>query len=409
MEQTTVAQPGTVAIEPPSTVLNPETVSQPSGAGKPDLSEGQSIQDVLENELKTLREAEAKAEADDKAAKATEDAKAKADGAKDGDKDEKPEKAAKEPDKDQAKAKRDETGKFAKAEDKPKADESAAEKPAAGQEATEKRQSEGRHPEPPARFLPEARTKWANVPNEVKAEVHRVAQEYEAELTRHKAQAEAYEQVREYDEMAKRSGTTLKDALARFTGMENMLRQNPAQGIAAVLKQVGTTPEQYAKHVLANPQQHRFQQAPQPQQPAPIPKEVADLQKSVQAMQAQLVTARAQPIIERFASEHPDYHALETQIAKILGSGVIEQIYGTGLSPEQRLEQAYRMAGGSSPSRSVPEPAPTPSGVDAPRPENLDAGRKSVRGAPDDGTDPKTEETETDLREMLRKELRRIA
>jgi len=40
---------------------------------------------------------------------------------------------------------------------------------------------------------------------------------------------------------------------------------------------------------------------------------------------------------------------------------------------------------------------------------NPDAGKKSVRGAPSDGADTAADEPETDLREMLRKEYRKIA
>jgi hypothetical protein len=114
--------------------------------------------------------------------------------------------------------------------------------------------------------------------------------------------------------------------------------------------------------------------------------------------------------LQRFAAEHPDYHALEPQIEAVLKSGVIDQIYGNGLSPEQKLSEAYRMAGGSSPSRSAgPEAAPGHSAAEpTPRPVNPDAGKKSVRGAPAEGVNAATEEPETDLHEMLRKEMRKL-
>lgn len=418
MDSTTVNQPGTVAIEPPSTVLNPETAKTPSGGGQPSLREDNSLESVLESELARLKEEDAKQpekakekvedEKKSEAEKAPNDEKGAKDNpekGKEGDKSDKPAPA------------KDEKGRFTKAEKESaeaEADKPAAEKPAAGQDGTDRRQSEGRHPEPPARFLPEARTKWANVPHEVKAEVHRVAQEYEAEIAKHKAASDFYESMREFDELARRTGTTVPDALRRYVGLEQTLRQNPAQGIAEVLRNVGLTPQQYAEHVMKNPQAHVV--PARPQRPAQTAPEVQMLAREVSDLKAQLATASIAPVVQNFAAAHPDFDALEPQIAAILHSKVIDKIYGTGLTLEQKLTQAYRMAGGSTPpSRSAPEPLPAhsdspsaPSQGAGPKP-SPDAGTKSIRGAPSDGHDPAVEDDETDIREVLRKEFRRIA
>lgn len=303
---------------------------------------------------------------------------------------------------------RDETGKFAKAE-KPaeqaeaKAEKGVPEKAAAERSAPEEpRQSEGRkYTEPPARFLPEARTKWANVPNEVKAEFHRVAEEYERELQEHK---QFREELREYEELAKQHNVTIKDTMARYVAADRHLYQNfgqgvvqlmqmyghnPVQGLSAIMQALGVTPQQFAEYVSKNPQAASAPQAARPVAPQPQPQaipEVQQLKSEVEALKTQLVTASVTPIIERFASEHPDYHTLEPQIAQILKSGVIDQIYGTGLSPEQKLAEAYRMAGGNlSPSRSEPEPVPQHSDAAPPaRPVDPD-GQKSIKGAPTAG------------------------
>ena len=300
---------------------------------------------------------------------------------------------------------RTEGGKFAKAEqpegEPAKADPSAAEKPAPGQEAADKsRQSEGRqHQEPPARFLPEARTKWANVPNEVKAEFHRVSQEYEGELTKAKQVTERYEPIRQFDEIAKQNGRELKDSLAKAVEIEQSIARNPVAGLDAVLREIGPrkadgspvslyevaqgiarmTPQQYAQMIGGQ------QAQPQARQTQQVDPELAALKSELSEVKSTLAQQRAAPIIESFAASHPDYHAIEPQIAAVLKSGVVEQIYGSGLSPAQKLEQAYRMAGGSSPSQSQPEPAPQHSEAPAAAlPVDLD-GHKSVRGAPTSG------------------------
>jgi len=429
METQTVAQPGTVALEPPSTVLNPETVKTTSGGGKTEISDkGNSIQDVLGAELARLKDEEAKAEteAKEKGQKAADDAKAKADAAKDESKGEKPDdksKAEAKPDKT-----RDESGKFAKAEkteDQPeKADKGAPEKAAAERSAPDDRQSEGRkHAEPPARFLPEARTKWANVPNEVKAEFHRVSQEYETEIAKGKQASERYEPLRQFDEIAKSNGRELKDSLAKVMQVERALSQNPIAGLDMILREIGPRKAdgsplslmEVAQHIVQNPQAYQraaMQPAPQPVQQQVNP-EIQALRAEIQSMRAEQTVV---PLIREFSQSHPDYHALEPQIAVILaadektGLSIIDRIYGTGLSPEQKLAEAYRMAGGTAPSRSDPsQAAPANSEAETARPVNPDAGKKSVRGAPSDGADTAADEPETDLREMLRKEYRKIA
>lgn len=422
MENTTAEQPGTVALEPPSTVLNPETVKSTSGGGKADISEkGNSIQDVLDAELSRLKEEDAKAEteAKEKGQKAADDAKAKAEEAKAADKGKEPDKA----EKPEAKAEkaRDETGKFARAEkneDQPeKADKGAPEKAAAERSAPEdNRQSEGRkYAEPPARFLPEARTKWANVPNEVKAEFHRVSQEMESEIAQSKETRDRYEPIRQFDEIARSNGRELKDSLAKVVQIEQQLARNPISGLDAILREIGprkpdgspVTLMEVAQHIVQNPQAYQASQM-QPRQPEPQDNgQVKALMDEVSSLKTQMVwNSHIQPMLTAFESQHSDFSERWPQMQTVLASGVIEQIYGSGLSPEQKLAEAYRMAGGLPSSRSEPEPVSDHSAA-KPAPSDQ-AGTKSIRGAPDSGSDTVAEEPETDLREMLRKQYRRI-
>ncbi|MGN6768269.1 MAG: hypothetical protein ACTHJQ_00275 [Rhizobiaceae bacterium] len=427
METTTVEQPGTVAIEQPSTVLDPGTTNGASGAGKPDLrepAEKQSIESVLDAELARMKEEDAKAEAEtkEKAGKATEDAKAKVE--------EKEKTEAKEPKPEEKTAKaRDESGKFTKAdkvEDQPAdkaADKGAAEKPAAERSAPEdNRQSEGRkYAEPPARFLPEARTKWANVPDVVKAEFHRLSQEMETELDQSKAARERYEPIRQFDEIARSNGRELKDSLAKVVQIEQHIARDPIGAIDTILREIGPRKQDGSPVSLYEVAQVVMQRGPQalapsiPQQQGSDPK-VSILEREINSLKSQIATASVTPVIERFASQHTDYHTLEPQIAAVLKSGVIDQIYGPGLQPDQKLEQAYRMAGGTmSPSRSEPETGSAHSEVttapsrDVGKQPSIDAGTKSVRGAPANGADTAVEEATTDLTELLRKEYRRMS
>lgn len=265
----------------------------------------------------------------------------------------------------------------------------AVEKPADGQETADRQASEARqYSAPPARFLPDAAEKWANVPNNVKAEFHRVSQEMETELETHREASKAYNEVREYSEMAKQYGTTLKQALDNYTGIEKLLKADPVQGIARVLQNIGITPQQYAQHVMRNPNAH-VQQAPQPQQQAPqTSPEIEALRQELQAMRQEQQTASVLPVIEQFAANAPDYHMLQDKIANILKSGIIEANYGSGLTNQQKLAEAYRMAGGRPPSVSAEAAAVEHSEPQSARPVDLD-GQKSINGSPNFGKEPK--------------------
>lgn len=426
MNDQAVSQPGTVTLEPPSTVLNPQTVPVTSGGGVPSVSDAAgdegSVESVLETELARLK-------SEDKTDSVKAEEKDKAD-EKDADKGEKADKAKEAKADDRAKddkaRQRNEDGKFAKADkgqEIPKdanGEKGAPEKAATERSAPDDRQSEGRkHAEPPARFLPEARTKWANTPNEVKAEVHRVAKEYETEIERVRPVVERYSQLREFDDLARSNGRDLRESLTKLNEVENTLQRNIIGGLNEVLREVGPrkadgsplsiyevaqfivqqSPEQLAR--LSQTAQQ--QQAPQQN---PHSEEMQQLRHEVQALRAEQTIV---PAVQKFAGSHTDFEALSPQIHSILESGVIEKMYGTGLSLEQRLSEAYRMAGGSIPSSQSDPEAKLGHSDASPRPVNLDAGKKSIRGAPSDGADTETEEADTDLTTLLRKELRRMS
>lgn len=308
-----------------------------------------------------------------------------------------------------------EEGKIAKAPtqgDKPDveatADKSEPEKAANERAETDKRQSEGqKHHEPPARFLPKAKEVWANVPHAVKGEIARLTQEHEAEVTKYREAGERYEPLRQFDEMAKSSGTDLKTALTSYTNIENLLRSNPVQGVAEVLRNIGLTPQQYAQHVMQNPQAHDQALRQPPQQQQPIPQrpsdpEVAALKEELQSMRQEQTV---QSIIAPFAKDNPRYYELEGDIAFFLTSGKIP----ASLTPQEKLEAAYDMAVRINPTSSVTSSqAPETLAVAKPAPSDP-AGSKSIRGAPN-GQDPDDDDPDaTDIRTLLRREMRKAS
>jgi len=323
-------------------------------------------------------EAKEKADADAKGKQAAEDAKAKADEAlkgKDG-------------------PQRTPDGKF-KAGDETAA-RGVAEKPAAGQDGTDRRQSEGQYREPPARFLPEARAKWANTPDVVKAELHRVTREHEAEIAKGREVSERYEPIRKFDDIARSNGRNLHESLQKVVAVEEAIARNPVTALDMILQEIGPRKQdgspltfiEVAQMAVRNPQAFQQPHYAAPQQTQPNG-EIQALRAELQAMRAEQTVM---PVIAKFIEDHPDYPELEPRIEQVLKSGLIDQIYGTGLTLEQKLTEAYRMAGGGfAPSRSDLVADAANSGADdvasqgAARP---DAGTKSIKGAPIGGLDP---------------------
>lgn len=374
-----------------------------TGGGVPDLTEPKAPEpakvdkpetpgDTIKGELQRIRDEEAKAE-----------------------KGEVKEPVKEEPKDDKAKAEekpvkeRAQDGKFArteKVEAPVEGKEGAPEKVATEQDGSERRPSEGRqHVDPPARFLPKEREAWGNVPNVVKSAISRLSQDHETEVSQYRESHENWQKLSKFDQMAKSHNTSVSDALERYTALDGLLQSQPLEAIRQILGTRGITPEQYAQHVMNNPDAHR---APAPQ-PAPDPAvkqmggKVEQLEQTINEMRQEKA---ASEIINPFRAANPRYDELQDDIALFLQSGKIP----ASLSPQERLEAAYDMAVRINPTSAVvaAQVAEVPA-AKTERPAKLDAGTKSIRGAPT-GQDPEEDDPDaTDIRALLRKELRRAS
>lgn len=304
-----------------------------------------------------------------------------------------------EPAKPEAKAEVKPDAKTAPAEKQPNV---AAEKPdmATGQEGGEKPPSEGKQVNAPARLLPKARDVWANTPRAVQAEFERFEREVETERETHREAKQFHEELREYREMAQKVGTNVPAALKRYVefdkeisadfgrGMASIARdqgKTAAEAVASLIRGLGSTPEQYAQHVLKNPQAHQMPQGQaQPQQAQrtandPVMAEIHALKQQLQEQQYNQELERvASDIIAPFQAEHPRLVELKEDIEKLLKAGIVP----SSLSPAERLEVAYDMA-----ERLKPSPFQQPAAFDDPDTDagRLAAGRKSISGAPGNG------------------------
>ena len=413
-----------------STILEPAPGAMALGGGVPvvesDKGKGvddhkpQSIEDVLKAEFKTINEEEEaeKQAIKEKATKASEDAKAKVSEKERTEKDV----AAKAKDSKEAKAEEPDDGdEYAdqEGEQAKKADEQEQEKSRRPrtQEEIQRENEKRRYAVVAERFTPEARAKWDNVPHPVKAELFRLSQERDTEIQRYRQSHERYEQFRQFDEIARTNGRDLRQSLEKVVAVERALAANPISGLDMILREVGPRrPDgqplslyEVAQHIVSKGPQAYQQMAAQPmmqqpQQRQPDP-EIAALRQELAAMKTEQTVV---PVVNSFAQSHPDFEQLAPQIKTILESKVIDGIYGSGLSYEQKLSEAYRMAGGRASMQQMPEDTGEIHSEVAARPVNPDAGKKSVRGAPSNGADIATDDRETDMDEFFRKELRKL-
>ncbi len=284
--------------------------------------------------------------------------------------------------------------------EKPVVAKSDGVKPAAAPGEQVAKPSEGKAPEPPARFMPAEKELWRHVPNQLKSAVARIEREYAAEAEQYQASRQFHEELREYDELAKTHNTTVKEALASYVGFEQSfakdpegtlprllqrVNMNPMQAVLAILKSAGATPQQFAEHVRLNPGQYQgqaMQPMRQPAQPAPDPM-ASRAYEEVQELKHHLVRQEVLTnVVDPFRAEHPRFDELQEDIAFFLNSGKIPD----SMDDFERLAAAYDMADRINPASYRDEPQAEPAQPTAL--VNPVAGKKSIRGAPTGGKAP---------------------
>lgn len=245
-------------------------------------------------------------------------------------------------------------------------------------------QSEGRVSkyEPPARFNDQGKSEWANVPENVQAEVHRSIKNLEDGLQKHREGAEKWEAIKRFDDLARHYGRQggLQDTLRQLEEFENLMDRDKMGGLQMIARQYGINLQEAAAAILGqNPNQ----------QVAAIHRENEQLRAEIAAMrQAQQLPDAigqwaSQPGRERFEE-------LQQDITFFLKS----MAFNTQ-DPMEKLAIAYDMAdrfrpataNASSAQAAAPttqtSPVAEPASPAAPRPNP--AGQKSISGAPSSG------------------------
>lgn len=388
-------EPLSTTITETATVSGAGMVNTPDPAAPEPEAKPSSIRDTLNAEIKAAREA-------DKA---------------------KPEAAPEKP-KDEAKPDAKAPAEPPKSDPKPAGADSGEAKEAPAQPEEGDVSSEGKKPtdpaartkydNPPEKVAHHARAKWANVPVELKAEFHRIVEAQDSETRQYQEDRQFRESLREYDDLAKKAGTTVDKAMARYVDIDRRLSSGDdntrATTMLELMQSSRVDPVKFAEAILQNREQFQGQGQ---QRPDPM---VAQMSQQLQQLTAKLEQQeqqqRAVPVmqtVEQFAMSKPDYAELENDIADLLNTGIIQKRF-PGLAPDQLLAEAYRRAGGAYPT-SQPDtqaaPQDPPAVEEPPRPVNPDAGRKSISGAPTGGKTPIDRSQAKSLRELLAEETRK--
>jgi hypothetical protein len=233
--------------------------------------------------------------------------------------------------------------------------------------------------DPPPRMAPHAQAVWADTPEHVRGEVHRMAQEFGQAYQAYKADSDAMSEIRHFQQMAQQHGTTLHTALTNYVGIEEKLRKDPVGGMEQIIANlkipingkpgVTATLRDFCYHVLSrSPEQlAQVQQGNALQstnhQMAQVYQEVSGLKNTVQQLHTALQFKDTRSAVDVFADDgnHPRFDELGDLIQNELSLGF-------------DLETAYRRA-------ELLRPATHAAQTRAPSAQTRDSDR-SMSGAP---------------------------
>lgn len=258
----------------------------------------------------------------------------------------------------------------------------ASQKPAEPQQAQPQAAPDPAKPrfEAPSRFSPDAKAAWETAPDAVKAEATRAIRELEEGHRKYKASHEAYQEVRQFDEIARKNGGNLKASLEKVVDIETAFSRNPIEGFQKVADHFGIDMRAVAAHVLGrSPQEVQSEQDTTirqlKSQVERLTQELGGVTKTFQEQRTTEVLSQ----VEAFAKDHPRFDELSDDIGFFLENKRASTLL-EAYEMAERLNPAPSSASAYQPVSQAPlQPAPL-----------SPAGQKSITGAPASGSDPVT-------------------
>lgn len=247
--------------------------------------------------------------------------------------------------------------------------------------------------EAPSRFSPDAKAAWATAPEPVKAEVTRAIKELEGGIQQYQ---QAFEPYKDFDKQLKATGQTFKEVFDHYTGIENLLAQDPIKGLDTICRNLGLSIEQVAAHVLGQPQdQQRTQTDTYINE---LKSEIADLKKQIGGVTTTIQSQQEKALLDQidaFAADpaHGRFDELSETITKLLTNG---------MAPN--LEEAYTMADRLNPAPVVAPPVPAaPAAQQQTASPQTRKGQLSPSGAPASGSNPASRKPPESPRDALQR------
>jgi DNA-binding transcriptional MerR regulator len=239
--------------------------------------------------------------------------------------------------------------------------------------------------EPPKRFSPDAKAAWGTAPEPVRAEITRAIGELEKGLAEYQTK---FEPLREFDTMARQSGTTIEAALNNYVGIEKLIAADPIRGLDKVCQNMGMSLRQVAEHVMGQaPDQNASAQESiireLRQELAAVRAEVGTVTTSIKSQNEQAVLNQ----ITEFSKDKPRFDELSNDIAFFIQSNRAKD-----------LQEAYELAERLNPAPQAPVQVTTPTPAAAPQPRK---GNLSLTGAPTSGSNPANRQAPASARAAL--------
>jgi hypothetical protein len=122
------------------------------------------------------------------------------------------------------------------------------------------------HHHPLPRMSPRAAAAWDKVPDEVRADAHRMYREIGQAFTKYKGAHDAMQAIAPYDKMAREQGTTLARVLENHVGIEAKLREDPIGGLEVIVHNLNLQTPDGQKLTFKDLAWHHLNQTPEQQQ-----------------------------------------------------------------------------------------------------------------------------------------------
>lgn len=240
----------------------------------------------------------------------------------------------------------------------------------------------------PTRFSADAKAAWATAPEAVKAETTRAIRELETGIQQYQT---AYEPFKDFDKQLKANGQTFKQVFDHYTGIENLLREDPIGGLDRICRNFGSSLQEIARHVLNQPQDQQKQQSDAyigqlEQKIAALEQQVGGVTTTIRGQQQDALLKQ----VEAFVAD-PAYSRFDELSDDI--------VFFLNTNRTKDLKEAYELAERLNPAPVIAPQNAAPAATD--QTSQTRKGQLSVTGAPASGSNPGLRKPPATAREAI--------